>query len=343
MNEENEKDKRTSYSSGTTGIVQESQPSYSKSTNKNTNNYGSSTNYINEGNNDKYYYGKKGYEQEKTSGSKITSNDSYFYGSQSGQKGYPDIESVSQGGQINVHAGGSFHGSQTDIYSGNSYQNQNNYDNKGSYHGSQTNFHNSDKTNIQSGKSNQGSQTNFHSEGSYQGQTNYQAGGSFQKGQSTFDNTYQSGGGSYSGGFLPDNTLQNNYNQFLGTKNFSSVHESQSSYTKNTKWNENGPLTFIDSKWRTNDNGVIQNGSFSTIKPGYDDNYFFEKNTNQHFGGGVASGSSHTFDINSGTVIDGPLIGADGSVITTIDGGIQRIIPEIKRKGNESESVYHIR
>lgn len=74
-----------------------------------------------------------------------------------------------------------------------------------------------------------------------------------------------------------DNGIDGQWNQsgggggwHQGGKNYTSFRESEKSHVANTTWDDSGgiPKTYVTDKWRTNDDGMIRNGSSSHVVDG---------------------------------------------------------------------------
>ncbi len=193
-----------------------------------------------------------------------------------------------------------------------------------------------------------------HTGGVYQG--GYSVGGIQQSGDSyggvhsSSRDSSQNVGGHYPPGFHPlegsiTNVIQSTgAGNVVGLKNHSNVHESESSISKETKWDEGGPVTFINKSWQTNDNGVRRNGSSSTIVPGYSNgNHFFEKENTDRFFGGEDGSQRYDFHNSQGGTVIQKQYGKDGSVLTTIDEGTHSGHPRISQKEQETQHVYHVK
>lgn len=180
-------------------------------------------------------------------------------------------------------------------------------------------------------------QQNQHHQGGYISQGSQQKhGGGYASVEGQYGGSQHSNGADgYQGGYVQTIVPSG--------KNYSSVHEFESSYSKNTKFGEKGPVTFVQSQWTKNDNGAITNGSFSTSRPGYieDGHFFGTQNVNTQ----TASGGSwsNAPNVGGGKMIGRQLFDQDGNILTTYDEGTQRLMPEIKTDGSESETVYHER
>lgn len=145
---------------------------------------------------------------------------------------------------------------------------------------------------------------------------------------------HSSGAGGYQGAYVQT--------MVPSGRNYSSIYESESSYNKNIKLGENGPVTFVQGNWKKNDNGVFSNGSFSTIRPGYIEggHFFGSQNMNTQ----TASGGSwnNAANVDAGKIIS-QHVDQDGNTLTIYKDGVQHFTPEVKVNGSESETVQRSR
>ncbi|XP_065213980.1 integrin alpha-PS2 isoform X2 [Planococcus citri] len=252
---------------------------------------------------------------------------------QTGQGGYTNVNQGSQGVYTGTgQAGQAGQG----IYTGGGSQ--------GSYSGSQNTYSQSGSQNTYTSQSGQsysgGAQGGYY--GTYQGQ-----GGS--------SVNYGSGGG---GGYQVQGSGTGN------RQNLNSVHESVTNYTKSTNFDGNNPNTYTETKWWTNDNGVVRNGSYSNVNNGlaYDTNiplntdkktFFSDKQgggaTYYNQGGSSSSSSSSSsggsIDLNTlkGANIHKVYDPATGTYITTIEEKITSLDPDVKKRLEETGSIYHVK
>lgn len=177
-------------------------------------------------------------------------------------------------------------------------------------------------------------------------QNHWGTGTNLQQGGQIATNNFNQG--IYSDSSNSGSFISNNYQGGRTQNGINTVHESESSYSKNTI-NENGNInTYVEGQWRINNNGTVRQGNFSTISPGYDLSVTNHKDT--FFGGGsvpiyTESGNlQHGIGYNTrnkGTVIHQQQIGDD--LLTTIDEGVHSGPINTRRRQNETDYVYHYR
>lgn len=225
----------------------------------------------------------------------------------------------------------------------------------------------------------QSNQGGFYSGTVQSGQGGYS--GTVQSGQGGYSGTVQSGQGGYSGTVqtgqsgqtfssgLPGGyygTFQGNYGNTSGfqtqgsaagnRQNLNNFHESETTYTKTTDWDGNNPNTYSETKWRTNDNGLQRNGSYSNVQKGsgYDTNvaldtdkktFFGKEGQSTFFSQGSSSSSGGSIDINAinGGTVQKTYDPATGTYITTIEEKISSLDPEVRRRLNETGSIYRFK
>lgn len=177
-----------------------------------------------------------------------------------------------------------------------------------------------DVLNLGNGQGDYANQQNQHSQGGQQ----LQEGGYIESNYgSSQSQQYYSGAGGHQEGYLQTYVPID--------QNASSYHKSQSTYLTKTQYGDNGPVTFVKKTWATDDNGVRRNGSFSTIRPGYDGNsYIGTQYENRQIAVGGEGVNARQWGNN------------DGNTWTTY-GEVQRFQPEDSINRTESESVYKSR
>ncbi|KAI5709931.1 hypothetical protein M8J75_004281 [Diaphorina citri] len=115
-----------------------------------------------------------------------------------------------------------------------------------------------------------------------------------------------------------------------GLKNTSSFHSSEKSHSSNTTWDSDHgvPITSASDSWRTNDNGLVRNGSSSAVYPG---GY-------ASGGSGFAAGGSSYSSSGSGFASGGSGYASGGRHYSSAgDRG------EVSRKATETETEYRER